>query len=54
MDTMLLSLKEELVAETDDLTFSDEESDSSPKKIVNLENSIIPSIKTSSGMLIIK
>ncbi|VVC28913.1 Hypothetical protein CINCED_3A006302 [Cinara cedri] len=53
MDNMLLSLKEELVAETDDISFSDEETETSPKKIVNLENSI-PIVKPASAKVKLK
>jgi len=52
MDNMLISLKDELMSENDDLSFSDEESETSPKKSITHENnSIIPTIKTP-GMLI--
>lgn len=51
MDNMLLSLKEELVAENEDISFSDEESETSPKKSVTLENNSIPAIKTSSMLI---
>lgn len=54
MDNMLLSIKDEFVAETDDLSFSDEESDTNPKKTVKIENSMIPILKASSGKSIIK
>lgn len=51
---MLLSLKDELVSETDEISFSDEESDLNAKKMMNIENSIIPNVKTSSGKSIIE
>jgi len=52
MDSMLISLKDELVSENEDISFSDEESETSPKKSITLENnSIIPTIKTP-GVLI--
>lgn len=47
MDNMLISLKDELVSENDDISFSDEESETSPKKSITLENnSVVPTIKT--------
>lgn len=49
MDNMLISLKEELISETEDLTFSDEESDTSPKKTIPLEIHSITAIKTTPG-----
>jgi hypothetical protein len=48
---MLISLKGELIAENEDITFSDEESETSPKKTVASENNSIPAVKTTPGML---
>lgn len=47
---MLISLKDE-VSENEDITFSDEESDTSPKKIITFENNSIGALKTTPGML---
>lgn len=52
LDNMLLSLKDELLLDNEDLTFSDEESETSPKKSNSLEINSIPAIKLTPGMLI--
>lgn len=45
-DNMCISLKEEMSgSENEDVTFSDEESDSSPKKLITIENNSLPIIK---------
>jgi integrator complex subunit 3 len=46
MDNILISLKDELISETDDISFSDEESETSPKKNIILENNSVPAVKT--------
>lgn len=51
MDNILSSLKEDLVSENEDLNFSDEESDTSPKKLIAVENNI-PAVKTTPGILV--
>lgn len=49
MENILISLKDEMAgSENDDITFSDEESDTSPKKTITIENNSISSIKTPS------
>lgn len=50
MDNMLTSLKDE-VSESEDITFSDEESETSPKKTITFENNSIGVLKTTPGML---
>lgn len=52
MDNLLISLKDELISENDDISFSDEESETSPKKNIILENNSVPAIKTTPCMLI--
>lgn len=53
MDNLLSSLKDDLIAETDDISFSDEESETSPKKNIIIENNSVPAInKTTPCMLI--
>lgn len=52
MDNMLISLKDELISENEDITFSDEESETSPKKSNSLDINSISAIKTTPGMLI--
>lgn len=52
MDNLLSSLKEEHISENDDISFSDEESETSPKKNITLENNSVPGIKTTPCMLI--
>lgn len=44
MDNLLSSLKNDLIAETDDISFSDEESETSPKKNIIIENNSAPAI----------
>lgn len=51
MENMLISLKDELIADNEDISFSDEESETSPKKTVSPENNSIPIVKTTPGML---
>lgn len=55
MDNMLnISIKdEEMIQDNDneDITFSDEESETSPKKTITLENHSAAAIKTTPGML---
>lgn len=51
MDNILSSLKEDLVSENEDINFSDEESETSPKKLIAIENNSIPAIKTTPGIL---
>ncbi|XP_022161957.1 integrator complex subunit 3 [Myzus persicae] len=46
MDNLLISLKDELISDNDDISFSDEESETSPKKSIILENNSVPAIKT--------
>jgi len=53
MDNLIISLKDELISENDDnVSFSDEESETSPKKNVIVENNSVPAIKTNPCMLI--
>lgn len=52
MENIICSLKDELISESEDLTFSDEETETSPKKIAP-ENNSISTIKTTPGKLII-
>lgn len=56
MDNMLnISIKDdEMIQDNDneDITFSDEESETSPKKTITLENHSTAAIKTTPGMLI--
>jgi len=52
MDNLLSSLKDDLIAETDDISFSDEESETNPKKNTIIENNSVPGInKTTPCML---
>ncbi|XP_050547063.1 integrator complex subunit 3-like isoform X3 [Daktulosphaira vitifoliae] len=47
-DNICISLKEEMSgSENEDVTFSDEESESSPKKLIMIENNSLPIIKPS-------
>lgn len=50
IDTILSTLKNDLL-DNEDLTFSDEESETGPKKSITFENNISP-IKTSPGMIL--
>lgn len=50
IDTILSTLKNDLL-NNEDLSFSDEESETSPKKSITFENNISP-IKTSPGMIL--
>lgn len=50
MDNMLISLKDE-VSENEDITFSDEESETSPKKTITFENNSLAVLKTTPGKL---
>lgn len=52
MDNLLISLKDELISDNDDISFSDEESETSPKKNTIIENNSVPAIKTAPCMLI--
>lgn len=53
IDTILTSLKNDLLdGENEEITFSDEESETSPKKTMAFENNSISTIKTTPGMLI--
>lgn len=54
MDNILISIKDDLVSENEDISFSDEESETSPKKIlekVTIENMTLPVIRLTPGML---
>lgn len=54
MDNILISIKDDLVSENEDISFSDEESETSPKKAlekVTIENMTLPVIRLTPGML---
>jgi len=52
MDNLLISLKDELISENDDISFSDEETETSPKKNIIIENNSVSATKTTPCMLI--
>lgn len=54
MDNILISIKDDLVSENEDISFSDDESETSPKKTlekVTIENLALPVIRLTPGML---
>jgi len=52
MENMLISLKDDLISESEDITFSDEETETSPKISITIENNSFSSVKTTPGMYI--